>query len=113
MSRIIKRSNSDLTGIEIIMKNTAYRPLPTHNCTEHGHVLMPQREEFCYICDICNTTVTITTDYQPSDYDKGRVTEEMISETILKALVFTNENSEAWADGLARDIAALFRGGAK
>lgn len=41
------------------------------------------------------------------------VTEEMIAETILKALVFTSENSEAWADGLARDIAALFRGGAK
>lgn len=41
------------------------------------------------------------------------VTEEMIAETILKALVFTNENSKAWADGLARDIAALFRGGTK
>lgn len=41
------------------------------------------------------------------------VTEEMIAETILKALVFTNENSKPWADGLARDIAALFRGGAK
>lgn len=41
------------------------------------------------------------------------VTEEMIAETILKALVFTNENSKPWADGLARDIASLFRGGAK
>lgn len=36
------------------------------------------------------------------------VTVEQIAEVIMRALVFTNENSKPWADGVARDVRALF-----
>lgn len=32
---------------------------------------------------------------------------EQIAEVIMRALVFTNENSKPWADGVARDVRAL------
>lgn len=38
---------------------------------------------------------------------RTKIARAMIAEAILKALVFTSENSKAWADGLARDIAAV------
>lgn len=40
------------------------------------------------------------------------VTVEQIAEVIMRALVFTNENSKPWADGVAREVRALFGEGA-
>jgi hypothetical protein len=39
------------------------------------------------------------------------VTVEMIAEVILKSLVFTDATSMAWANGVARNVLALIRGG--